>query len=102
MPIFSYLFFFLECSAVVESEKIVVAVVASWTANNKMEGLSKLEWLLDVSVDDEVTTDERDDAIVESWLSIKSDNLVLDARHANKFLHDLLHAKELLAFVAQH
>ena len=96
------LIFLPKCSAVVKSEKIVVAVVAGRTANNKMEGLGKLEGLLDISVDDKVATDERDDAVVESWLSIKSDNLVLNAGHRNKFFHDWLHAKELLAFIAEH
>ena len=82
------LIFSHKCSAVVESEKIVVAVVAGRATNNKMECLSKLEWLLDISVNDKVSADERDDAVVESWLSIKSDNLVLNAGHTNKFLHD--------------
>jgi hypothetical protein len=79
-----------------------VAVVTGRTTNNKMESLSELEGLLDVSVDNKISTDERDDTVVESWLSIKSYNLVLNAGHTNKFLHDLLHAKELLTFIAEH
>lgn len=41
-----------ECSAVVESEEVVVAVVASWSANDKVESLGKLHRLFNVAVDD--------------------------------------------------
>jgi hypothetical protein len=81
-------YFYLASSAVVKSEKVVVAVVASWATNNKVEGLGKFEGLLNVSVDDEVATDKSNNAVVKSWLSIKSDDLVLDAWHGNEFLHD--------------
>lgn len=57
-----------------------------------MEGLSEFEWLLNISVDDEIATHKRDDAIVESWLSIEGNNLVLDAWHSGEFCHDVLHA----------
>ena len=57
-----------------------------------MEGLSEFEWLLNISVDDEIATHKRDDAIVKSWLSIEVNDLVLDAWHSGEFCHDVLHA----------
>ena len=89
-------------SAVVESKEIVVAVVSCGTAHYQVECLGELHWLLHVAIDDKVTTDKRDDAIVESWLSVEGDDLVLDAGHAREFAHNVLHAEELFALVGQH
>ena len=67
-----------------------------------MESLGKLHGLFGVSVNDQVATDKRDDAVVKSWLSVEGDDLVLNAGHDSKFGHDSLHAKELLTFVGEH
>ena len=89
-------------SAVVESEEVVVAVVASRATNNEVESLGKLHGLFGVAIDDEVSTNKRDDAIVESWLSIEGNNLVLDAGHASQLDHDGLHSQELFSLVGKH
>ena len=91
-----------ECSAVVESEEVVVAVVASRATNNEVESLGKLHGLFGVAIDDEVSTDKRDDAIIDSWLSIEGNNLVLDAGHASQLDHYGLHSQELFSLVGKH
>ena len=79
-----------------------MAVVACWTANCKLECLGELKWLLNVAINDQITTDKRDDAIIEAGLSVKGDNLVLNAGHFLEFTHDGLDSKELFSLVGHH
>ena len=69
-----------------------MAVVACWAAHYQVESLRKLHRLIDLSIDDQVTTDKRDDAIVKCWLSVEGNDLVLNAGQSSKFSHDALHA----------
>lgn len=79
-----------------------MAVIASRTANCKLECLGKLYWLRYVAINDQITTDKRDDAIIEAGLSVEGDNLVLDAGHILEFSHDGLNSKELFSLVGHH
>jgi hypothetical protein len=58
--------------------------------------------LLNVAINDQIPTDKRDDAIIEAGLSVKSDNLVLNAGHFLEFTHDSLDSKELFSLVGHH
>jgi hypothetical protein len=62
-----------------------VAVVACGPTDDKVESLGELHGLFSVAINDEVSTDKRDDAIVESWLSVEGNDLVLDAGHGSQF-----------------
>jgi hypothetical protein len=91
-----------EYSAVVESKEVVVAVIASGAANNQVESLGELHGLFSVAIDNKVSANERDDAVVKSWLSIEGNDLVLDAGHGSQLGHDGLHSEELFSFVGKH
>jgi hypothetical protein len=67
-----------------------------------LECLGELKWLLNVAINNQITTDKRDDAIIEAGLSVKSDNLVLNAGHFLEFTHDSLDSKELFSLVGHH
>ena len=79
-----------------------MTVVSRWATHNQMEGLGKLHWLFSITIDDEVATHKRDDAVVESWLSVEGDDLVDDAGHGSELGHDILHAEELFSLVGKH
>lgn len=89
-------------SAQVESEEVIVAVVAGTAADSELEGLRELHGLLSIAVNDQFAADERDNAIVEAGLRIKSDDVVLDAGQLAQLLEDAGSAKELLALVGHH
>lgn len=72
--------FFTFCpssSCEVESEKVVVAVVAGGTTGHQLENLREVQGLSHISVNDKLAAHERDNSIVDRGLRIKSGNFVL-------------------------
>lgn len=94
--------FLSERSAVVQSEHVVVAVVTEVAAHSEVEALGELHGLGDVAVDDEVTGDEAENSIVETWLRVKSQDIVTHRGQCKQLVHDCLRAQELFTLVGEH
>jgi len=60
-------------SAVIQTEQVVVAVVPSGASLAEVEGLSELHGLFWVTVDDEITWNEGENAVVEGGLGVEGD-----------------------------
>ena len=64
--------------------------------------MCKLNWLVLITVNDEISADECKDAIVERGLCIEGHNLVLDVGHVGELAQNLLYALELFTFIGHH
>ena len=78
-----------------------MAVVAHLTTNREVESLRELKGLLG-TVNDQVSAHERDDCVVETWLRVKSDDLVLHGGELIKLFHDGGGTEELFTLVGEH
>jgi len=76
-----------------------VDVIARLATLAQVEGLSEFQRLFIVTVNNEISTDETKDAIVEGGLRIERDNLMRNRWQGSQLFHNCCSAKELLTLV---
>ena len=89
------------CSAVVESEHVIEAEETSWTAREEVENLSELDRVL-TAVNEEISRDEAENAVVDWGLSIEALNLMLNLTEGAELVNDAGHTLELFTLKAEH
>lgn len=88
-------------SAVVESEHVIEAEETSWTTWKKMEDLGELDWVL-ATINEEVTRDEAQNAVVDWGLSIEALNLVGNLAEWAELFNNASDTLELFTFETEH
>ncbi len=89
------------CSAVVESEHVIETEETSWTTGEKVKDLSKLDRVL-ATIDEEVTRDEAENAVVDWGLSVEALDLVRNLAERTELFNDASDTLELLTLEAEH
>ena len=88
-------------SSVVKSEHVVEAEEASRAAREEVEDLGELDCIL-AAVDEEVTGDETENAVVNGGLSVETLDLVLDVAERAELVDDRCDTLELFTLESQH
>ena len=91
----------MSSSAVVESEHVVEAEEACWTAGEKVEHLSELDGIL-TAIDEKISWNEAKDAIVDWGLGIEALDDMLDLAERAELINDGSDTLELITLKAEH